>query len=75
MDSAGPVRAKVLRRAAELLGGTPQLRKYLRVSALSLSVWISGAEAPPTDVFLRAVDVIDAFELKHLRGPSADRPG
>jgi len=74
MDSAGPVRAKVLRRAAELLGGTPQLRKYLRVSALSLSVWISGAEPPPTDVFLRAVDVIDAFELKNLRGPSADRP-
>jgi hypothetical protein len=71
MDSAGPVRAKALRRAAELLGGTPQLRKYLRVSALSLSVWISGAEPPPTDVFLRAVDVIDAFVLKNLRGPSA----
>ena len=63
------MRAWTLRRASELLGGTPQLCKYLRVSALSLSVWTSGAEPPPTDVFLKAVDVVVEAELKKLRGP------
>lgn len=27
--------------------------------ALLLAIWISGAEAPPTDVFLRAVDIVE----------------
>lgn len=47
----------------------PQLCKYLRVSALSLSVWTSGAEPPPTEVFLKAVDVVVEAELKKLREP------
>jgi hypothetical protein len=72
MDSTRPVRARVLRRASEILGGTPQLSRYLRVSALSLTVWTSGAEPPPTDVFLKAVDVIVEFELKKLRRPDTD---
>ena len=70
MDSG--VRASALRRAANLLGGTTQLGKVLRVSALSLGVWMSGAEPPPTDVFLKAVDLIADFELRKLRGPSSD---
>jgi hypothetical protein len=60
--------AKVLQRASLLLGGTPQLRRYLRVSALSLSVWMAGAEPPPRDVFLKAVDVIVDSELQKLKG-------
>jgi hypothetical protein len=65
MDLLG---ASVLRRASSLLGGTPQLRKYLKVSALSLSVWMAGAEPPPRDVFLKAVDVIADSELQKLKG-------
>jgi len=64
MESLG---ASVLRRASSLLGGTPQLRKYLKVSALSLSVWMAGAEPPPRDVFLKAVDVIADSELQKLK--------
>ena len=69
MDLLG---ASVLRRASSLLGGTPQLRKYLKVSALSLSVWMAGAEVPPRDVFLKAVDVIADSELQKLKRGTPD---
>ena len=59
--------AKVLQRASQLLGGTPKLRRYLKVSALSLSVWMAGAEPPPRDVFLKAVDVIADSEMQKLK--------
>jgi hypothetical protein len=61
------VRSKALRRACEIVGGEAQLRGYLRVSALSLTLWMAGAEPPPTDVFLKAVDVIMDRELDELR--------
>ncbi len=64
--------AKVLQRASQLLGGTPKLRTYLKVSALSLSVWMAGAEPPPRDVFLKAVDVIVDSELQKLKGGAPD---
>ena len=52
------VHAKALRRAAEILGGTDKLRDYLQVPLSQLELWLSGAERPPVDVFLRAVDLI-----------------
>ena len=61
------VRAGALRRAAEILGGEVKLSRYLRVSVLSVTVWMSGAEVPPTDVFLKAVDVITDRDLDELR--------
>ena len=64
----GLLGANVLHRAASLLGGPGQLRKYLHVSALSLGVWMAGAEPPPPDVFLKAVDVIADSELQKLKG-------
>ena len=64
--------AKVLQRASQLLGGTPKLRRYLKVYALSLSVWMAGAEPPPRDVFLKAVDVIADSELQKLKGGAPD---
>ena len=64
--------AKVLQRASQLLGGTPKLRRYLKVSALPLSVWMAGAEPPPRDVFLKAVDVIADSELQKLKGGAPD---
>jgi hypothetical protein len=61
------VGAPTLRRAAEILGGRERLRRYLKVSALSLAVWMAGAEPPPVDVFLKAVDVIAETQLEALR--------
>ena len=67
MDSKGRLGATVLQRASAILGGKPPLCWYLRVSALSLGVWMTGAEPPPRDVFLKAVDVIVASDLQKLK--------
>lgn len=61
------VSAPALQRAAEILGGPERLRRYLKVSALSLGIWMAGTEPPPVDVFLKAVDVIAESQLKDLR--------
>jgi hypothetical protein len=58
---------RTLHRAAEILGGRARLRKYLKVSALCLAAWMTGAEAAPTDVFLKAVDVVVEDTLNELR--------
>jgi len=52
------VHAKALNRASEILGGRDRLREFLRVPASHLTLWLSGAEKPPLDVFLKVVDLI-----------------
>jgi hypothetical protein len=52
------VRVRTLRRAADIVGGQAQLRRYLNVSALCLAAWMSGADIAPTYVFLKAVDLV-----------------
>ena len=58
-----PVRSRALWRAAEILGGTWALRAYLNVPALMLAAWMSGLEPPPTEVFLKVVDLIVENQL------------
>jgi hypothetical protein len=60
------VRTAAVRRASDILGGPSRLRDYLGVSAIALGVWIAGVEPPPTDVFLKAVDVILDRDLQDL---------
>lgn len=67
MDTKPSVRIWTLRRACEILGGRPELGKYLKVSAVSLGIWMAGAEVPPTDVFLKAVDVVIEHDIQDLR--------
>jgi hypothetical protein len=64
-----PVRARTLRRAAEILGGPAQLRTYLNVSAICLGAWLTGIDTAPTDVFLKAVDVIMEDAARQKRAP------
>jgi len=52
------VRVRTLCRAAEIVGGPAQLRKYLNVSALCLAAWMTGYDTAPTYVFLKAVDLV-----------------
>ena len=66
---ADPVRSQALQRAADILGGRRPLRAYLNVSALVLGMWMSGAQPPPTDVFLKVVDLIVEKDLDSLRKP------
>jgi hypothetical protein len=67
MQERRGVRTAALCRAAEILGGPSRLREILGVSAIALTVWMTGAEAPPTDVFLKAVDLIAERDLEALR--------
>jgi len=50
--------ARMLERAAHLLGGTEELANYLGVSAARLRIWMRGLIAPPADVFLKLADLI-----------------
>jgi hypothetical protein len=63
------VRTQAVRRAADILGGKRALRAYLNVSAMLLGMWLSGATPPPTDIFLKVVDLIIEKDLDSLRKP------
>ena len=52
------VHARALHRACEVLGSLDALSRHLNVPAAALARWIGGAEPPPLDVFLAAVDVV-----------------
>jgi DNA-binding transcriptional regulator YdaS (Cro superfamily) len=66
---------KALKRASEIAGGQSKLRKILGVSAVSFSVWISGAEPLPLDVFVKTVDIITEAELEAMRSNKPRDPG
>jgi hypothetical protein len=61
------VRVRTLSKAAEIVGGRESLRSRLRVSAVLLAVWFSGAEPPPTDVFLKAVDIVEDARIQSIK--------
>jgi hypothetical protein len=52
------VQARALKQAAGILGGLPELQRYLQVPREDLERWMSGEQAPPQMVFLKIVDVI-----------------
>jgi DNA-binding transcriptional regulator YdaS (Cro superfamily) len=49
---------RTVHRACEVLGGLDATSRHLGVPAAALTRWIGGVEQPPTDVFLKAVDVV-----------------
>ncbi len=51
-----------LRKAAQLLGGEPQLRAYLSVPAGDLFRWMRGQATVPPAVFVRIVEFLAARE-------------
>ena len=61
------MRSQTLARAADIVGGPESLRRRLNISALLLAVWISGAEPLPTDVFLKAVDIVEEEVFESLK--------
>jgi len=66
-DSPRNVRSRTLAKAAQIAGGQESLRRRLNVSALLLGVWLSGVQPPPTDVFLKAVDIVEADVIDSLK--------
>jgi hypothetical protein len=63
------VHVRTLRRAAALVGGEQELALRLKVTPSHLVLWMAGAEVPPMDVFLHAVDIV----MDHVR-PSSSLP-
>jgi hypothetical protein len=50
--------ARLLRRAAEIVGGTAQLCYDLHVPSSELARWLAGEEEMPRGVFLKVVDIV-----------------
>jgi hypothetical protein len=66
--------ARTLHRAAELVGGELRLATKLNVRPSELAAWLRAESKPPPEVFLKAVDIIGAYDLQQLSkrgGPSA----
>jgi DNA-binding transcriptional regulator YdaS (Cro superfamily) len=57
------VHVNTLRRAAEIAGGVEQLAVILNVTPSHLVLWIKGVTPPPSDIFLRAVDLVVETEI------------
>ena len=53
-----PLYARCTKRAAELLGGFDELGAHLSISPVILKRWAQGQGAPPTDVFLKIIDIV-----------------
>ncbi len=62
-------------RSLEILGNPERLRSYLgNVPASRFQAWLSGYETPPQSVFLRAVDIVMAYQLSRVRRSASSKP-
>lgn len=61
------VYARVVRRAAEIMGGVEPLARQLVVRTEDLVLWIDGTKNVPTAVFLKAVDIVTQDSAKPTR--------
>jgi hypothetical protein len=68
---AASVFSRTLQKAAELIGGRPQLCRYLHVPAADLMRWIADEAEPPKGIFLKAVDLV----LDETPPPAESEPG
>jgi DNA-binding transcriptional regulator YiaG len=50
--------ARLLERAVEILGSRDEVAAYLGVSPSHLRIWMDGMFSPPTEVFLKLVDLV-----------------
>jgi hypothetical protein len=53
-----PLYARCTKRAAELLGGYDELGSHLSISPVILRRWAQGHGTPPSDVFLKIIDIV-----------------
>ena len=70
-------RSNTLRAAARVLGGTDALAEALGVSKLQVERWVGGEGLVPTDIFLRAVDLLEQHDPRREPRPSGNdtQPG
>lgn len=67
-DVAKLTKTKVLRLAAEKLGGARKLGEFLAAPSADIASWLTGKVEPPTPIFMRALDVIlNDLEVRDAR--------
>ncbi len=71
MTPSQSVYTRTLSHAARIAGGEQQLAALLGASATQLAEWLRGAEQIPADVFLKAVDLLMAQDVRRC----ASAPG
>jgi hypothetical protein len=64
------VHARTVRRTAEIVGGVEGLAAQLEVRAESIKKWMEGQLPIPQAIFLRCVDIVNAYQLDDLSGPN-----
>jgi len=52
------LKARLLRRACDIVGGRERLAARLEVELHSLEFWLSGRATPPERVFMTVVDLV-----------------
>ena len=58
------VRLRTLQRAVQAVGSAEALALLLGASQRQLDRWLAGEETIPSDIFLRAVDLIELHEAR-----------
>ena len=53
-----PVESRVLRRAAQVVGGYSELQARLEASREDMIAWIRGAAMPPVAIFVKLVEIL-----------------
>lgn len=62
------VYARALKRAAEIVGGVNELGAQLDIPTEELANWLQGTKRIPQEVFLRAVDIVVAYDVTQISG-------
>lgn len=68
------VYARTFQKAVQLAGGQKRLARHLRVPIAELEKWLAGKEAPPTAIFLKAVDLVLEETARPPGSDAADPP-
>jgi DNA-binding transcriptional regulator YdaS (Cro superfamily) len=64
----------LLKRAAEIAGGSVRLCECLRVSPERLDLWLSGGERLPDEVFLTIVDMVLRDDMARAQDDRRQQP-
>jgi DNA-binding transcriptional regulator YdaS (Cro superfamily) len=68
------VYSRTLQRAAELVGGPQELARRLGIFPSQLLPWLADTSTPPTEIFLKAVDIVGDHDIQQLRPPAVPPP-
>lgn len=71
------VYARTLRRAGRIVGGAHELAAQLGAPIDDVESWLQGTKRVPQDIFLAAVDIVVAYDVKEMSSintPALKRP-